>query len=779
MKMALKSPPATSERKHQLSFALARGALDGPWIAFGALAVWLVLQLGHWGSFVYFHDAWRHNFPRLYSIARASGCGDLARWDGNVDRGWPVIIETISSATTNAFRLPTLILNGCLGLDVVPALFLYKAEILGMWLVLAASTYVLGRTLFRNRLAAAFAFVAVLFASLGLDDLHSDQDAVILFWLPWILLCAVRAHRNRTNSRGALYFNLSILFLCLQAFDHYPHFPLVIACVGGALYVLLFPRECAEFIRHQWRWLWPAVIPLLITGADAVIFRDSVAGYVPSQRGALNVDLSDNGESGWVQPTVLLTSFLPLGTLGGFDSFAHNMHLWLRAHGITNHNLFVFRPNSLIYTAGFIPTIFAIVFAIRPGMRRVRAWWLAFTAVIFAISVQETQISYAMFHLPFFDIFRTYSLFGLFPVFAVLVMSGYGVDAFLELRRVDRRRLLWRSVGVFAAGAALSLAVLVALTRYKPFNEAIEGQAAAGLAFDVAIALLGCVAIWFACRSPRARLGIVVLAATLIASQAVYTQQVYRLLGIPLADVLRNYKLDSVDSTKQGPELANAPNTYERRECVTFGQCYLSQRDTVSLRRDDQGTFLRNPSEPVFRENLLPVGTRALSGITHPVFWLSDRVEPFQTRPDLINTINAQADLNQFLASVVLIPQAELPPGGFPAAPEGSQARLLTLDRSRDQARLTYTSSGPSYLNAAINYKPEWTATVNGQPVPVLDSELGALMVPLPPGGGDIVLSYRSREMDFFFYSRYVLAVIGVAAAFAIIVGKVPVRAEP
>jgi hypothetical protein len=746
--------------------------MAGPWIAIAGLAVWLVLQVGHWSSFVYFHDAWRHNFPRLYSIARASGCGDLARWDGNVDSGWPVIIETVSSATTNAFRLPTLILNGCLGLEVTPALFMYKAEILGMWLVLAASTYVLGRTLFRSRLAAAFVFVAVLFASMGLDDLHSDQDAVILFWLPWILLCAVRAHRNRANGKGALYFNLTILFLCLQAFDHYPHFPLVIASIGGGLYVLLFPRAFAEFIKNQCRWLWPAIIPLAVTGAEMIIFKDAITGYVPSQREDLVIDLSNNSESGWVQPTVLLTSFLPLGTLSGFDSFAHSMEQWLQTRGILHHNLFIFRPNSLIYSMGFIPTIFAIVFAIRPGMWRIRAWWLAFTAIIFAISVQETQISYAMFRLPFFDVFRTYSLFGLFPVFAVLVMSGYGIDAFLELRLVERRRLLWRSVAVFAVGAVLSLAMLGALELNRPIGPDIDLQTVTGLALDAGIVLFGCMAIWFACRSRAAHVGVLLLAAALVVSQVVYTQQVYRLLGITLPDVLDNYGLDGVDATRLAPEIANDPNAFERKECTQFGECYLSERDSVSLRRDGQGTFLRSSGEPAIQDGLQKDVILALSGITHPVFWLSARVQPYQGIDELLKTLNAhRGDIQQYLASVALVRHFEVPPDGFPAAPDENDARLITLSRAKDSVHLTYASSGATYLNAAINRAPGWIATVNGQPVQTLDTEYGGILIPLPAGGGDIQLTFRPPAMDFFFYSRYVMALFGVAAVVAIVAG--------
>jgi hypothetical protein len=766
------TPVGRWSRWHELE-----ALLDAPWVVLGAIAVWVGLQAVHWTSFVYFHDAWRHNFPRLYSITKLGGCGDLPRWNGNVDSGWPVIIETVSSATTNAFRLPTLILNGCLGLDVVPALFLYKAEILAMWLVLALGAYVLGRTLFRHRLSAAFVCAAVLFASVGLDDLHSDQDAVILFWLPWILICAVRAHRNRLNRWGAVYFNATILFLCLQAFDHYPHFPLVIATVGAGLYILLYPRAWWEFVRRQAVWLWPAAIPVLITGAEMVIFKSSIVGYVPSQRGDLIIDLSQNGESGWVQPTVLLTSFLPLATLGGFDPLAHNMEAWLQAHGIKGHNLFVFRPNSLIYFMGFIPTLFAILFAIRPGVWRLRAWWLAFTAIIFAISVQETRISYAMFRLPFFDVFRTYSLFGLFPVFAVLVMGGYGVDAFLSLGSWERRRLVRRSLVVLVAGVALSGAVLLALVRYRPMSPDTVALLEQGLAVDLVLMAVGGAALWLAGRSARARLWVVALTAVMIGSQVVYTQEVYHMLGVPLSGVLSKYGLDDQDRAPLPPGFTSDPNAFERKQCDAFGECYLSHRDGVSLRHDDQGTFLRNANEPALQDGLAPEVVRALDGITHPVFWLSSTLQPYSTRRGLRDALNAHAkDIAQHLDQVTYVPAAQLQQRPDLGSTPPDAARLTTLWRGRDVIRLGYTSMAPAYLNAAINHDPHWTATVNGAPVQVLDANFNGLLVPLPPGEGEIVLRYTSPAADFFFYSRYALAAVGVVVVLFMVAGLRPTR---
>jgi hypothetical protein len=327
-------------------------------------------------------------------------------------------------------------------------------------------------------------------------------------------------------------------------------------------------------------------------------------------------------------------------------------------------------------------------------------------------------------------------------------------------------------LGVFAVGAVLSLAVLGGLALNLPINPDIGSQTATGLAFDAGIVVFGCLAIWFACRSTAAHLSVLVLAAALVISQVVYTQQVYRLLGIRLADVLDSYGLDSLDATRLAPEIADDPNAFERKECTQFGECYLSERDSVSLRRDGQGTFLRSASEPAVQDGLAKDAIKALSGITHPVFWLSARVQPYQGIDELLRTLNAHTgDIQRFLASVALVRHFEVPPEGFPAAPDDNDARLTTLSRAKDSVHLTYASSSPSYLNAAINHAPGWTAVVNGQPVKILDTEYGGLLVPLPSGGGDIELTYRPPEMDYFFYSRYVMAAVGVAAAFAIVAG--------
>src|SRR5919204_514491 len=84
------TPAGTGVARHERGWNFRDRRLDDGWLMIAVLASWLGMQVVHWGAFL-FHDAWRHNFPRLYSITKLSGCRDIPRWNGSVDSGWPVI----------------------------------------------------------------------------------------------------------------------------------------------------------------------------------------------------------------------------------------------------------------------------------------------------------------------------------------------------------------------------------------------------------------------------------------------------------------------------------------------------------------------------------------------------------------------------------------------------------------------------------------------------------------------------------------------------------------
>jgi hypothetical protein len=269
------------------------------------------------------------------------------------------------------------------------------------------------------------------------------------------------------------------------------------------------------------------------------------------------------------------------------------------------------------------------------------------------------------------------------------------------------------------------------------------------------------------CRLPRRQeRSVLGLLLVLVLCQSVYWVAVQRLVGVPFAEVLAAYQLDAEDRTPVPPEAARDPDRFRRKECRSFGECYVSLRHTASLRRDLDGTFLRNQHEPVLQADLaLPV-TRALSGLTHPVFWLSRTPVGYASSEELVARLNGhQDDIGRHLQSVVYLSTLDAGRIGVPASGSGGSAELTFLERGPDAIRLGYRSDVPVILNAAVTFDPHWRARVNRLPAAVWHGNLNGLAVALPAGSGSVELSFRSGVADAFFYSRYLCLIAGAVAA--------------
>ena len=171
-----------------------------------------------------YHDSWQYQFPTLLRFARETGCAPPTFWIAGVDSGTPTVIYYLSASTTQVLRLGTFLLLGCLKPGAaVPTTSTRRrfsptiSSFLGM--------FVLGASLFRNRLSAVYLYGATLFAGLCLQTLHSDQNVIILFWVPWILTCLVRVHRDERNA--GFYLVLAALLIVVQSLDQSPHFVLI------------------------------------------------------------------------------------------------------------------------------------------------------------------------------------------------------------------------------------------------------------------------------------------------------------------------------------------------------------------------------------------------------------------------------------------------------------------------------------------------------------------------------------------------------------------------
>ena len=434
---------------------------------------------------------------------------------------------------------------------------------------------------------------------------------------------------------------------------------------------------------------------------------------------------------------------------------------WLHAAGIAGGSRFVFRADVAMFYVGIIPIVLTAVFLLRSGSWRLRAGWGGFALVCLLAPMRDSGIYRLLFHIPFFELFRSYLLLFLFGIFALLVMSGYGMEALLAAGAGERRRLAAYALllaAAFAADAGAALAWLLSL----PDSYATLPRA---LALDALILAIGLGAVaWAVFRSADIERGMAMVVTALALSQAVYQAESYRALGVPLPQVVASFGLDAADRTPLSAAQAADPNSLTRKLCTRFAECYLSTRDTASLSRDLEGAFLRSRDEAVFQPGLQRPVVEALSGIGHPIFWTSRRAEPYADTAELVGRLNANATrIGAYLSEVVNLRAADLERFGRVAA-DGGTAVLSDLARGLDRVRLSYSATSPFYLNAAIAYDPHWRASLGGQPASLVRGNFGGLALAVPAGSSVIELSYVNRASELFFVSRIAMGLLGLAA---------------
>ncbi|HEY3067919.1 MAG TPA: hypothetical protein VGL09_19185, partial [Methylomirabilota bacterium] len=557
---------------------------------------------------------------------------------------------------------------------------------------------------------------------------------------------------------------LLALFVSLQALDQYPHFVVLTLAVGAALYAWLWPSRVRALARIPLMSLWPVALIAIVTAFQLLLVRTAIADYQPSLRAHLVVQAREFDETGFVQASALIGSFLPMGFLAEFDALGNVLlvripeHWWLRPLRIFPgvSRAFIFRLDLLLFHLGFVPTVLAAVFAIRRGERRPRAWWFAFAGVLFLVSLQHSGLYLLILHLPLFNVFRSYFLYVIIVVFALLVIGAYGMDAYLRETPGERRRLLHTSLGAVLFAAAASAAALAWLV--TGVGSAVALRTLRYLAFDGLLIAAGAGVVAYAGRARTVERGAMALIMMVALSGAVFVAAVAGMVGISRGALVARYELDDADRAPRTVTGWRDPATFTRKECHVYAQCYASQRDTVSLRRDLEGTFLRHRNEAVFQDGLAPPIVRALSALTHPVVWLSRSVTTYTTPAELTERLNRHAeDIARHLADTVYVSAdaaTTLRAVGNASGAEGERA-VTAVRPDQDSLRVRYRAAAPAFLNAAVSYDRSWRATVNRATVAVVRGNFNGLVVAVPAGEGEVVLSYRSPAADAFFYTRY------------------------
>jgi hypothetical protein len=491
----------------------------------------------------------------------------------------------------------------------------------------------------------------------------------------------------------------------------------------------------------------------------------------------LRLDLANLSETGFAQPSAFLGTFLPLGFTRAFDSLADAVHAWYAAHLLAalspERRFFVYQLDAVMFFVAIIPTVLSMAFLLRPGLGRLRAGWGLFGLLSFLTALQQTGLYKLIFELPFFDLFRAYLHLAFFGIFAVLVMSGYGMDALLTLEPGARRRLAGRALAVTAALAGLAALLflwLFALPVPAPTLPAARFtlpepnvRLRYALLIDAGMLASGLgVLAWAVYAAADLRRGMTIVIIVLALSQAAYQASVYRILAVPVSEALARFGLDEIDHTPIPPAAADDPRALTRKLCTTFAQCYLSTRDTASLRLDHEGTFFRSLGEALFQPGLERPVVEALTAIGRPIFWTSRRAVAYADDTELARELDDHADdITERLGEVVYVRHEDLDALGL-LPDSAADPPLADLVRGVDRAHLSYRAEAPFYLNAAIADFRHWRITVGGKVARTVRGNFGGFALAVPKGAGVIELRYVNRASQIFFATRLLMGLLGL-----------------
>lgn len=99
-------------------------------------------------------------------------------------------------------------------------------------------------------------------------------------------------------------------------------------------------------------------------------------------------------------------------------------------------------------------------------------------------------------------------------------------------------------------------------------------------------------------------------------------------------------------------------------------------------------------------------------------------------------------------------------------APPTAPGRVLAAERGRERVLVDAEASGPALLVVSDSFWPGWTATVDGQPAPILRADVLVRGIPFPPGRHVVELRYAPPEARLGAW----LSALGIGAAIALAV---------
>lgn len=715
------------------------------------IAAWVGIHLVFFDRFI-FHDSWQHNFAIAFRVFNESSCGNITTWINNVDNGSSTTIYLISQSLTQAIVLPFMLLMSCLKPSLLASIYAFKVQIFIAYLVFSLGMSTLGQLVFKNRLTSLYLFTITLFAGMSLENLHSSQIMSILFWIPWIVSSFLLAAQSLSSVTKAFWINVCILLICAQTLDQYPHF-IVLFCSISILCFVLPNRQLLNGFLGIPKFLFlPGILAIVITVAQMSIIKSTIGEYQPSLRADLIVHPSQFGETGFLQLTAFLSSIFPITMLAGFENFANGMGLIAQKLGAQpGARLFIFRLDSLLMMIGTFPLLFISFFISKRKFNKYEIGLLFFIAIYLLISLQQTKLYLLLFHLPFFNLFRSYFLLTPFLIFGLLLTSACGFNTFLNCKTETRKKIGGQALTLISTGTltcAICIYLLYANSNWQP-NE-IKGVLS-GLLIDISILIVSMIIFYRLCCKPLEKKYFKYVLFFYIVMQSLALSFIYDATSESSQDLLKRYTNYSANVTT---------DEFSKLPCHNFSSCYTSSGPKVSLNLDLNGTFLRNKSEPIFYKSTIGLSmVEKLTGLSVPTAWISNKVIATQDKeniPDLLVKSIAEEPLSQLtIIQAKYLQEANVPRNQF-------TSKVLIKNWGSEKIDIHYSANDDSYIFIPLNYDIHWVARLQNKDLKNFRANLGGTAIQVPKGEGDISISYHNPSELFLWFSRIIIVFLGM-----------------
>lgn len=731
------------------------------------------------GSVYHMDDAADGYYPSRVAVMRALSEGKLPAWERNASSGWPLIADPYYGT----FYPPNVLFAGALfgpvrGLGVSIALHTLVAG-LGMYLLLR-----------RRKLAPAAALLGA--ASLAFSGFMVVRIRHIIFpqmlaYLP-LVLCGVEGFLQTRRRRELVLIAaaLALSILC-GALPLVPYAAILLTAYTVLRVLGAEPR---------WRGRIAALVPIGLAALCGLLLASAqlapTIAHLPQSPRALGTSFQFASSYAWPDPRYLATLLLP-------DLFGGELrHEWF---GRYNH----------WEMAGFYVGAWVVLLAPlgalgspAPGsaLRRRSPELLG----LLAVSVVAALLSFGdktPLHRFFFDHVPLYAalrcptralvmwlIAG--PILAAEALAQLSAEPVLQ----RRRGLAVAAVLVLAAGAC---GFYVLRHGVHPAPVAATRRAFAHLALVVglggALLLLRRAGVL---RAQAAALGLALLTlGECVALGRTWVQprpadwapgtERFAALDWILAQP-RGPSEDRMSPVAEGPfRLLNVGMTYDRESASGYDSLLIWRYAHLhwilntgapyphkKLEHDLAATVVKNwasplvdllniryviaprPLQPHWIERFSPRPGAPLHARHEPVWDPQLRVyENPRALPRAFVLFDAEVhtdDGAHARALAALDPRKKVLLDAAPVPPPIGDGRALVpariVEAARDRLRIEAAIEAPGVLVVADAYYPGWTATVDGQPVPLLRADYAFRGVALPAGRHVVEMRYRSRPVE-------------------------------